>query len=391
MRPSSLSILALAAVMSSCKSDKPQAAAHATPVVAVQTVTTEAVRVTNELPGRIDALRVSQVRARVPGILLEKNFAEGSDVKAGETLFRIDPAPLQAANASAKATLAKVEANLAQSKTQETRYKELVGINAVSKQNFDNATAAVKALEAEVLAAKAAVETSELNLGYATVTAPIAGRIGRALVTEGALVGQNEATPLAVIQQLDPIYFDFTQSTTDQLKLRRDMEQGKWKKVAPDQAQVELLLDDGSTYELAGKLLFSEVSVDPSTGMVRMRAEFSNPKGMLLPGMFARIRLAQAVDENAITVPQRAVTRIQGGKGSVIVVSADHKTELRTITTGRSVGDKWVVSEGLKPGEIIVIEGLQKIMQPGMQVQTVPYEAKEVVQKKAAESNIKPQ
>lgn len=379
--------------MTSCKNAKPQAAAGPMPApeVSVLKVVAEPIRVTTELPGRIDAKRSSEVRARVPGILLEKTFKEGTDVKAGDTLFRIDPAPLQAALASAKASLAKVEANLVQARTKEQRYTDLVRINAVSKQDFDNATASVKAFEAEVLAARAAVDTAELNLGYATVTAPISGRIGRGLVTEGALVGQNEATPLATIQQLDPIYFDFTQSTTDLLKLRRDMDAGRWKRVAPDQAQVELILEDGTHYSEAGTLLFSEASVDPSTGMVRMRAEFPNEKRILLPGMFARIRLAQAMDQEAITVPQRAVTRAHGGKGSIIVVNAENKTEARLITTDRAVDDKWVVNDGLKAGETIVIEGLQRIMKPGTEVKPVPYVPQNVAQRKAAESNIKPQ
>jgi membrane fusion protein (multidrug efflux system) len=342
------------------------------PEVGVVTIQSEPLPITTELPGRIDPVRTAEVRARVAGILLKQAYREGADVKAGETLFQIDPAPLQAAYDSAKAALAKAEANLKQTQAQADRYKVLVKINAVSKQDYDNAIAAALQGDADVLGAKAALEVASLNLGYATVTAPISGRIGKALVTEGALVGQNEATEMAVIQQLDPIYFDFTQSSTEVLRLRRELENGQLKSVAPGEAKVTLLLEDGTVYSHAGKLLFSDITVDPTTGMITLRAEFPNPDGLLLPGMFARARLEQAVDSQAITVPQRGVTYGPDGKPSVVVVTPDNKVEMRSIAVSAAVDSKWIVTGGLKAGDRVVLEGLQKI-QPGMMVKPVPF------------------
>jgi membrane fusion protein (multidrug efflux system) len=324
------------------------------PAVTFVAAAEETVTITKDLPGRIDAVRVAEVRARVPGILLKRVFEEGADVKAGDVLFEIDPAPLIAARDSAAANLARAEANAAQAQNQVKRFRELVSVNAVSKQDADNAESAVAIADAEVLAARAAAATAELNFGYATVTAPISGRIGKALVTEGALVGQGDATSLAIIQQLDPIFFDFTQSTTDLMAVRKALE-GK-----PDGNKVTLLFDDGSEYAHPGKLLFSEVSVDQSTGMVSLRAVFPNPKHELLPGMFARARVVQAVKENAITVPQRALTRAAGGAGSVMVIDETDHARLRIVQTGEATGDKWVITSGLKAGERVIMEGLLK-------------------------------
>ncbi len=325
--------------------------------VSFQPAATETVNITRELPGRIDALRVSEVRARVSGILLEKSFREGVDVNAGDVLFKIDPTPLEAVKENAAAALARTEASLHQAETQLTRYRSLVATNAVSKQDFDNAESAVKVASAEQKAAAATLKTAELKLGYATVVAPISGRVGRAQVTEGALVGEDEATLLAVIQQLDPIYFDFTQSSADLIALKRAMTSGELSKVVTGQPEATLLLEDGSEYPHPGKILFSEASVDPSTGMVSLRAEFPNPERILLPGMFARARMIQAVRENVVTIPQRAVTRVQGGMGSVLVVDDTNHAQVRIIETDNAVGDKWVVTSGLKAGERVVIEG----------------------------------
>jgi membrane fusion protein (multidrug efflux system) len=332
----------------------------------------EALTLTTELPGRIDAVRVAEVRARVAGILLKRQFEEGADVKAGDVLLEIDPAPLQAILSSAKAVLAKAEANLKQAQAKADRYKALVEFNAVSKQDYDEAAAMALQAAAEVLAGKAGVETASLNLGYATVTAPITGRIGKAKVTEGALVGQNEATPLATIQQLDPIYFDFTQSSTEVLRLRRALEQGKLKSLAPGEAKVTLLLEDGTIYPHPGKLLFSDITVDLTTGMITLRALAPNPEHLLLPGMFARGRLEQAVDSAALTVPQRAVMRGPDGSATVLVVNATNTVEVRVIQAEATRGDKWIVSNGLKPGERVIVEGLQKAM-PGQPVTPVPF------------------
>ncbi|HEV2438002.1 MAG TPA: efflux RND transporter periplasmic adaptor subunit [Verrucomicrobiae bacterium] len=328
------------------------------PEVGVVTITPEPVALTTELPGRIDPVRVAQVRARVDGIVLHRNFREGADVTNGEVLYQIDPAPYQAALDSANASLRQAQL-LAQ------RYQPLVGINAVSKQDYDNAVSATAQ-------AKAAQEIAAVNFGYCTVTAPISGNIGAALVTEGALVSQSAATPMALVTQLDPIYCDFTESSTELLRLRRELENGTLKTVAPGEAKVTLRLDDGTTYAHPGKLLFSDVTVDPTSGMVTLRAEFPNPDHLLLPGMFARGELEQAVDNQAITVPQRGVNIGANGVASVMVVGAGGKVETRIIKLGQAVGNKWIVTDGLKVGEQVIVEGLQKAM-PGMAVKPVPF------------------
>lgn len=323
----------------------------------------ETVTITRDLPGRIDALRVAEIRARVAGILLKKTFQEGADVKAGDVLFQIDPAPLQAAHDSAEANLARAEANSKQAENQASRSRELVAVNAVSKQEADNSESALTVAAAEILAAKAALATAQLNLGYAAVTAPISGRIGKAQVTEGALVGQGNATLLAVIQQLDPIYFDFTQSSSDLVAL---------KKSGATHNEAKLLLEDGSEYEFPGRILFSEAFVDETTGMVTLRAEFPNPKRDLLPGMFARARVVQAVRENVVTIPQRALTRGAGGAGTLMVIDESNHAQLRMVQTGEMTGDKWVVNSGLKAGERVIIEGLLKA-RPGAPVVPEPF------------------
>jgi len=351
---------------------KQQMAAPPPPEVGVVTIQAAPLPITTELPGRIDPVRTAEVRARVAGILLKQVYREGSDVKAGDVLFQIDPAPLQAAYDSAKASQASAEANVKQAQSQADRYEVLVKINAVSKQEYDTAVATAAQDNANVLVAKAALETASLNLGYATVTAPISGRIGKAMATEGALVGQGEATEMAVIQQLDPIYFDFTESSTELLKLRREFDSGQLKNIAPGEAKVTLLLEDGTIYPHEGKLLFSDVTVDPTTGMVTLRAEFPNPDDLLLPGMFARARLEQGMDSQAITVPQRGVAYGADGNPTVMVVTPDNKVEVRPVTVGSAEGDKWIVTGGLKSGERVILEGLQKV-QPGMAVQPVPF------------------
>jgi membrane fusion protein (multidrug efflux system) len=325
-----------------------------------------------ELPGRINAVREAQVRARATGILLKRLFEEGSNVKEGQLLFQIDPAPLEASLSSAKASLARAEAALKESQANVARYKELVPINAISKQVYDQAVATLGQNEAELLASKAAVQTAELNLSYARVVAPISGRVGKALVTEGALVSVAEATQLAVIRQLDPVYFDFTQSSTEVLRLKRALESGALESVAPGEARVTLILEDGMVYKHAGKLLFSDISVDPTTGMITLRAEFPNAESLLMPGMFARAQIVEGVNANALTVPQRTITRGAGGASSVLVVTDDNKVEARNIETDRTVGNKVIVTKGLKPGERIIVEGSQKAP-PGSVVKPVPF------------------
>jgi membrane fusion protein (multidrug efflux system) len=328
--------------------------------VGVVTVAPKAVGLSTELPGRLEASRVAQVRARAAGILQKRQFVEGSDVKAGQLLFRIDPAPYQAALGSAQATLTRAQANLTQATAQADRYKPLVEANAISKQDYINAQAAQKQAEADVASGRAAVQTAQINLGYAAVTAPISGRIGRALVTEGALVGQGEATQLAVVQQINPIYVNFTQSTTDVLRLRRAIDSGKFRRAGADGASVRIVLEDGSEYEQPGKLLFSDLTVDPTSGQITLRAELPNPGGLLLPGMYVRVRLEQAQTESGIVLPQQAVTRGTNAD-TVMVVSVDGKVAPRQIKVGSASGGQWVVLDGLKPGELVMVDGFQKL------------------------------
>ena len=351
----------------------PGGAAPPPPEVGVVTVEPHPVGLTTELPGRLEASRVAQVRARAAGILQKRLFREGSDVKAGQQLFRIDPAPYEAALASAQASLSRAQANLSQASAQAERYKPLLAANAISKQEYIDAVAAEKQAAADVAAGKAAVQTARINLGYATVTAPISGRIGRALVTEGALVGQGEATPLAVIQQIDPIYVNFTQSSTDVLRLRRALEQGQYKRASgAEAAQVEVVLEDGSVYDHPGRLLFSDLTVDPTSGQITLRAEVPNPKGFLLPGMYVRVRLEQAQAANGITVPQQAVTRGSTGD-TVMVVGPDGKVAPRPVKIGSAVDGQWLVLEGLSAGEQVMVDGFQKL-RGNAPVKAVPWQ-----------------
>lgn len=340
--------------------------------VSVVTVAPERIALSTELPGRLEASRVAEVRARVAGIVLKREFHEGSDVKAGDVLFRIDPSPFQAAYASAQAAVAKAEAARLQADLKVERYKPLVEFNAISKQEYDDAIAAQKQAAAELASAKAARQTASLNLGYATVTAPISGRVGRAQVTEGALVGQGEATLLATVQQIDPIYLNLTQSSTDALRLQTAIANGQITGVGDGQAKITLVTEDGRVYPQSGKLLFSDLTVDASSGALTLRAVFPNPDHVLLPGMYVRARLEQAVNEQAITVPQQAVIRSNEG-ASVWVVGADGKVAARPIKTGSVQGDAWIVREGLAAGDRVIVEGLQKA-KPGVTVKPVPWQ-----------------
>ncbi len=368
------------AVLSACGKGQPPAGAGGPPggmppaEVGVVTVALGPVGLQAELPGRLEASRVAQVRARAAGIVQERLFREGSDVKAGQPLFRIDPAPYKAALASAQAAQARAQANLAAATALAERYKPLVEANAISKQEYANAIAGQKQAEAEVAAAQAAVETAQINLGQATVTAPIAGRIGRALVTEGALVGQGEATPLALVQQVDPLYVNFTQSAGEILALRRALEQGKLQRAARSEgAAVRVLLEDGSVYPLAGRLLFSDLTVDPASGQVTLRAEVPNPKGELLPGLYVRVRLEQARVPHAVLLPQQAVSRSAQGD-TVMVVGEGGQVAPRPVKVGDAQNGSWVILDGLKAGEQVVVDGFQK-MRPGAPVKPVPWNA----------------
>lgn len=328
--------------------------------VGVITVAPQAVGLSTELPGRLEASRTAQVRARAAGILQKRAFSEGSDVKAGQVLFKIDAAPYQASAASAQAALTRAQANLTQTAALAERYKPLLEANAISKQDYINAVAAQKTAEADVATGRANVQTAQINLGYATVTAPISGRIGRALVTEGALVGQGDVTALATIQQINPMYVNFTQSTTEVLRLRKAVASGQFKRTGGDGASVRVLLEDGSDYGTPGKLLFTDLSVDSTSGQVTLRAEVPNPDGLLLPGMYVRVRVEQAQADAGIVVPQQAVSRGTAGD-NVMVVGEGGKVAPRPVKIGTSVNGQWVVLDGLKPGEQVMVDGFQKL------------------------------
>lgn len=365
----------LGSLLGGCSPSNGQTAAAAPPPPEVGVVTVAPARadLATELPGRLEAYRVAQVRARAAGILNKRLFTEGSDVKAGQALFEIDAAPYRAALASAQAQLARAEANLLQAQALADRYAPLAKTQAVSQQEALNAQAAAAQAKADVAAGKAAVQTAQINLGYASVTSPIAGRIGRALVTEGALVGQGEATPLALVQQIDRLYVNFTQSAAEVMRLRQALADGKLQGAGKDAAKVQLLMEDGSVYAQPGKLLFSDLSVDPSTGQITLRAELPNPKGLLLPGLYVRVRLAQAEVDDAVWLPQQAVARGATGE-SVLVVADDGSVSARPVRLGPTQDGKALVLAGLKAGEKVIVDGLQKT-KAGGKARPVPWGA----------------
>ena len=347
-------------VLAACGKAPEQASAPPPPPnVEVVTVQPRALALSSDLPGRIEAVRVAEVRARVPGIVLSRHFREGADVKAGELLFRIDPAPLKATLARAQAELARTDAAVFDAQAVVRRYTPLVEIEAVSKQDFDAAQTALKSAQAARQSAQADVETARLNLDYATVKAPIAGRIGRALVTEGALVGQNETTAMATIQQLDPVYADFKQPVADMLRLR---EARKGQGTVPISITV-----DGTEHKRDGELLFSDITVDRGTGQVSLRGQFANPDGMLLPGMYVRVHTGQGTEPAAILVPQRAVQRSGDGTSSVLLVGKEEVVESRTVRMGAMQGGEWQVKEGLQGGERVIVSGAASA-RPGQKV-----------------------
>jgi membrane fusion protein (multidrug efflux system) len=365
-------------VMTGCKESTPPggpAPTKGVPEVGVVVVSTEPVTLTMELSGRISPQMVAEVRPQVGGLIQKRLFTEGSEVKAGEPLYQIDPATYQAALASAKAALAKSEANVFTLRQKAERYKQLVTINAVSRQEYDDATAALKQAEADIEANRAAVETSRINLAYTRITAPIAGRIGRSTVTPGALVTANQATALATIQQLDPVYVDVTQSSADLLRLKRNLASGELKGNDPGQAKVKLMLEDNSAYPLEGILKFSEVTVDQTTGSITLRALFPNPNQLLLPGMFVRGVIQEGVREQVMLVPQRGVSRDPAGNAVAMVAGENDVVERRILKTERTVGDAWLVTEGLKVGERVIVEGIQRV-RPGITVKVVLFDAK---------------
>lgn len=344
--------------------------------VSVITVVPETLPITNELPGRIAPTRIAEVRPRVSGIVIERVFQQGSLVNEGDILYRIDPAPFRVRVDSAKATLRRAEATLVQARQSADRQKQLRERAVTSDQAYENAIATLAQADADVAGARAGLAAAELDLQYSEVKAPISGRIGRAMITEGALVSATGTDNLATIQQLDPIYADFTQSANQLLALRRAAKAGTVGGANEDQAIVRLFLDDGTEYRHQGRLLFSEAAVDVTTGQITLRGEFPNPDGDLLPGMYVRVQIVQGEQANAIAVPQQAVQRDPGGQSQVYVVGAEEKAELRNVSAGRVIGNRWVIDRGLKAGERVVVEGFQTLA-PGATVDAKPWRASE--------------
>lgn len=364
--------LGAAVLLAACgKKAPPAPPPSGPPQVVVHTVAAQPMTVTTELAGRTSAYQVAEVRPQVGGLILKRLFVEGSTVKAGTPLYQIDPASYVAAVNSAKAALASAKARALAAEPKAKRYKELLAIEGVSKQDLEDALAAAAQARAEVEAAQAALDVANINLKYTNVYAPIGGHISRSKVTAGALVTAGQADALTTVQQLDPIYVDVTQSSTELLALRRRFDSGKLKQADPGQASVSLLLADGSKYAAQGKLQFADVSVDAGTGNVTLRALFPNPKGELMPGMYVRAVLDSGIDDKAITVPQVGVTRNQRGEATALLLNKDNKVEQRVLNTGAAVGDKWVVDAGLVPGDRVIVEGLQQV-QPGAPAVAVP-------------------
>ncbi|WP_409306459.1 efflux RND transporter periplasmic adaptor subunit [Pectobacterium sp. B1J-3] len=343
-----------------------QAGEQQAPEVGIVTLKTQSLDVTTDLPGRTNAYRIAEVRPQVGGIILKRNFVEGSDIKAGASLYQIDPATYEASYNSAKGSLAQAQASAEIARLTVNRYKPLLGTNYISKQEYDQAVATSRQADAAVQAAKAAVDTAQINLAYTKVSSPISGRTGKSTVTEGALVATGQATALTTVQQLDPIYVDVTQSSNDFLQLKKELENGTLKQ-SEGKATVRLLLENGVEYTHPGTLEFSGVTVDETTGSITLRAIFPNPQHDLLPGMFVRARLESGVNSNALLVPQQGITRDPRGEATAMVVGEGDKVEPRTLKTSKAIGDKWLVTEGLKAGDRVILTGLQKI-RPGAQV-----------------------
>jgi membrane fusion protein (multidrug efflux system) len=340
------------------------------PEVSTVTIQPQKVMLAVELPGRTAPFRIAEIRPQVSGLLQKRFFREGSHIKAGQVLYQIDPAPFQAALDNARAGLGKAEANLPAISLRADRYREVLADKAVSQQDYDDAFAALKQAQAEIQYWKAQVETARINLGYCRINAPITGRIGRSNVTEGAIVTAYQPVALATIQQLDPIYVDVPQSTTELLRLKRRLKDGSLKRHRTNQNKVKLILEDGTSYPHEGMLQFCDVTVDPTTGSVIMRVVFPNPQGVLLPGMFVRAVINEGIKEQAILVPQQVVFRDPKGNPLALIVTADNQVQLRRLTLDRALGNKWLVANGLNPGDRVIVEGRQRV-RPGVQVRIV--------------------
>jgi membrane fusion protein (multidrug efflux system) len=342
--------------------------------VAVITVQPEKVSITTELSGRTSAYLIAEIRPQVNGLIQKRLFVEGSDVKAGQVLYQIDPAPYHAALDNAKAAMGRAEASLPAIRSRAERVRELLPDKAVSQQDSDDATAAMRQSEADIQYWKATVETARINLGYTRITAPITGRIGKSNVTEGALVTAHQPLPIATIQQLDPIYVDLPQATAELLRLQRRLADGRLNPGGKNRNRVRLIMEDGAPYLQEGTFQFRDVTVDPTTGSVMLRAVFPNPNGLLLPGMFVRTMVQEGVNTQAILIPQQAVSRDPKGNPVVLIVDAEEKVQQRMLSLDRAIGDRWLVSSGLAPGERVIVEGVQKA-RPGATVKAIPFDA----------------
>lgn len=366
-------IILSATLLAGCNDQDEKQAQPQQPQVTVHIVKTAPLSVTTELPGRTSAFRIAQVRPQVSGIILQRHFTEGSDVEAGQSLYQIDPATYQADYDSAKAELGKSEAAAQIAHLTVKRYVPLVGTKYISQQEYDQAIADARQADAVVVAAKASVESARINLAYTKVTSPISGRIGKSNVTEGALVTNGQTTELATVQQLDPIYVDVTQSSSDFMRLKQSVEQGNLQK-ENTASNVELLMENGQPYPLKGTLQFSDVTVDESTGSITLRAVFPNPQHTLLPGMFVRARVDEGVQPDAMLVPQQGVTRTPRGDATVLVVNNESTAETRNVIATEAIGDQWLISDGLKTGDKVIVSGLQKV-HPGAKVIAVSDES----------------
>lgn len=367
--------------------DEPQSAPQGMKIpVSVVQVQSSVAEITTELPGRVEAIKDAEIRARVTGIVEEINFRQGSDVEQGQLLFTIDSAPYQAARDQAAAQLQRAQADVQAAESLANRYSTLIKSNAVSRQEYDNAVAQAAQGRAAVAAAEALLQSAEIDLGYTRITSPISGRIGKSLVTEGALVSASAATLMASVQQLDHVYVDLTQSTTQLARLRRALESGELTQSAEGHALASVILEDGTPYPHPGELLFSGVSVDPATGQVSLRAEFENPEKILLPGMYVRVRLHQGIDNNALLVPDQAIQRGADGLSTLMLVTAEGTVQPVAVTTGAKVGTQTIITGGLSAGDTVIVEGFQKI-RPGAPVQPVPWSAQDAQTGSAANSS----
>ncbi|MFA4902181.1 MAG: efflux RND transporter periplasmic adaptor subunit [Desulfobaccales bacterium] len=385
-------LMALTILLGGCDRGQGQQAKPPVPEVAAVALQPQQVELTTELPGRTSPYLVAEIRPQVNGIIQKRLFKEGSDVKAGQLLYQIDPAPFQVAYDSAKASLGKAQANLPSIRLRAERHRELLVDKAVSKQDYDDAAAAMEQARSEIAYWQAAVAGARINLGYTRVTAPISGRIGKSSVTDGALVTAYQPTFLATIQQLDPIYVDVTQSSAELLRLKRNLETGRLTANGANGKKVRILLEDGTPYPLEGALQFRDITVDSTTGSFTLRIVVPNPKHLLLPGMFVRAVVQEGIAAQALLIPQQGVSRTPKGEPIALVVDEAGKVQQRVLTLNRAIGDQWLVSSGLSPGERVIVEGMMKV-RPGAAVKVIPWNSPKAgeeapnTKRAAAESN----